>query len=105
MNSHERMKRIVLALALILLCGHSIPAQDDPRAKELEALPRKDRMRIVEKIEGLAGNPRPTGSAKLSGEEKYRLRQGDYRILYSIQDASTTVTIVKIGHRREVYRR
>lgn len=74
-------------------------------AKELEALPRKDRSRIVARIEGLAGNPRPPGSEKLSGEEKYRLRQGDYRILYTIQDADATVTIVKIGHRREVYRR
>ena len=74
-------------------------------AKELEALPKKDRSRIVAKLEGLAGNPRPPGSERLSGEEKYRLRQGDYRVLYSIQDASTTVTIVKIGHRREVYRR
>jgi mRNA interferase RelE/StbE len=73
-------------------------------AGELEALPAKDRRRIVAKIEGLANNPRPPGSEKLSGEEKYRLRQGDYRVLYSIQDASTTVTIVKIGHRREVYR-
>ncbi len=71
-------------------------------AKELEALPRKDRGRIVAKMEGLAGNPRPPGSEKLSGEEKYRLRQGDYRVLYSVQDASTTVTIVKIAHRREV---
>ena len=73
--------------------------------KELETLPRKDRGRIVAKIEGLADHPRPPGSEKLSGEEKYRLRQGDYRVLYSIQDASSTVTVVKIGHRREVYRR
>jgi len=73
-------------------------------ARELEALPAKDRSRIATKIEGLANNPRPPGSEKLSGEEKYRLRQGDYRVLYSIQDVSPTVTIVKIGHRREVYR-
>jgi mRNA interferase RelE/StbE len=72
-------------------------------ARELEALPAKDRGRIVAKIQGLANNPRPPGSEKLSGEEKYRLRQGDYRVLYSVQDASTTVTIVKIGHRREVH--
>ena len=71
----------------------------------MEALPRKDRSRIVAKIEGLADDPRPPGSEKLSGEEKYRLRQGEYRVLYSIQDAGTTVTIVKVGHRREVYRR
>ena len=74
-------------------------------AKELEALPRKDRSRIVAKIKGLADDARPAGWEKLSGEEKYRLRQGEYRVLYSIQDASTTVTIVKIGHRREVCRR
>ena len=73
-------------------------------AKEIEALPMKDRRRIVAKMEALSGNPRPPGSEKLSGEEKYRVRQGDYRVLYSIQDSSTTVTIVKIGHRREVYR-
>ena len=73
-------------------------------AQELEATPRKDRQRIVVKIERLAANPRPRGCEKLSGEEKYRLRQGDYRVLYAIQDSSTTVTIVKIGHRREVYR-
>jgi mRNA interferase RelE/StbE len=73
-------------------------------ARELEAVPAKHRSRIVAKIKGLAGNPRPPGSEKLSGEEKYRLRQGDYRVLCSIQDPSTTVTIVKIRHRREVYR-
>jgi mRNA interferase RelE/StbE len=73
-------------------------------AKELEALPRRDRKRIVTKIGALAMDPRPHGSEKLSGEEKYRLRQGDYRILYSIEDARATVTIVRIGHRREVYR-
>jgi len=74
-------------------------------AKELEAIPRKDRNRIVGKIQGLAANPRPPGSAKLSGEEKYRLRQGDYRVLYFIEEASMTITVVKIGHRREVHRR
>ena len=74
-------------------------------AKELEALPRKDRSRIARKIQSLADNPRPPASEKLSGEEKYRLRQGDYRVLYSVEDSSNTVTIVKIAHRREVYRR
>lgn len=73
-------------------------------AKELETVPRKDRVRIVAKIERLAGDPRPPSSEKLSGEEKYRLRQGDYRILYLIEDANLTITVVKIGHRREVYR-
>ena len=73
-------------------------------AKELEATPKKDRTRLAARIGALATTPRPPGSEKLSGEEKYRIRQGDYRILYLIEDASSTVTIVKIGHRREVYR-
>jgi mRNA interferase RelE/StbE len=74
-------------------------------AQELEALPVKERKRIISRILRLASNPRPSGNEKLSGEEKHRLRQGDYRILYSIDDASRSVTVVKIGHRRDVYRK
>ena len=73
-------------------------------AKELEDVPKPDRLRIVDKIRLLAENPRPHGSKKLSGEEKYRLRQGDYRILYTIDDRIVTVTVVKIGNRRDVYK-
>ena len=73
-------------------------------AKELEATPKKDRQRLAARMRRLATTPRPPGSEKLSGEEKYRIRQGDYRIPYLIGDASSTVTVVKIGHRREVYR-
>ncbi len=73
-------------------------------AKELEAVPQKDRKRIVKRIEGLAAEPRPPGCEKLSGEEKYRLRQGDYRILYEIVDRELIVTVVKLGNRRDVYR-
>jgi mRNA interferase RelE/StbE len=73
-------------------------------AKELEATPKKVRQRLAARIKGLGTTPRPAGSEKLSGEEKYRIRQGDYRILYLIEDARSTVTVVKIGHRREVYR-
>lgn len=73
-------------------------------ARELEELPAKDRHRIVARIQGLAGQSRPPNCEKLAGEEKYRLRQGNYRILYSVDDAATIVTVVKIGHRREVYR-
>jgi len=73
-------------------------------AKELEALPRQDRRRIVTRMQGLVTDPRPLGSEKLSGEEKYRLRQGDYRVLYFIDDTGKTVTIVKIGRRRDIYR-
>ena len=73
-------------------------------AKELEALPKPDRLRIVERIKSLAENPCPSGCEKLTGEEKYRVRQGVYRILYEIHDDIVTVVVVKIGHRREVYR-
>lgn len=73
-------------------------------AKELEALPSKDRQRIVGQIQSLASDPRPHGCEKLSSEDKYRIRQGDYRVLYAVQDADATVVVVKIGHRRDAYR-
>ena len=73
-------------------------------AKEIESLPKTDRLRVVDRIQSLATDPRPVGCTKLSGEEKYRVRQGDYRILYEIQDHELMVTVVRIGHRREVYR-
>ena len=74
-------------------------------AKELEGVPTKDRRRLVARIWALAEDPRPPGSEKLAGDEKYRVRQGDYRILYQIADADLIVTVVRIGHRRDVYRR
>ncbi len=73
-------------------------------ARELENLPLKDRKRVAAKIQRLGSNPRPDGAEKLSGQDKYRLRQGDYRVLYSIDDTQAQVVVVKIGHRREVYR-
>ena len=74
-------------------------------ARELEGVPTKDRQRIVRRIAGLADNPRPVGAERLSGDDKYRIRQGDYRILYEIEDAQLVVAVVRIGNRREVYRR
>lgn len=73
-------------------------------AKELEALPKQDRRRIVEKIASRSSEPRPPGCEKLSGHDHYRIRQGHYRILYEIQDANLVVVVVKVGHRRDVYR-
>lgn len=73
-------------------------------ARELEHVPLKDRRRIVSKIRGLAQDPRPYGSQKLAGNESYRLRQGDYRIVYTVDDAGLGVAIFKIGHRRDIYR-
>ena len=72
--------------------------------KDLEVLPKKDVQRIMEAIRALAVDPRPQQSQKLSGREQYRLRQGAYQILYVIQDDVLIVTVVKVGHRREVYR-
>jgi mRNA interferase RelE/StbE len=73
--------------------------------KELEAVgAKKDRQRIVERILRLADDPRPPGVHKLSGADKYRIRSGDYRVVYSIVDAALTVCVAKVGHRGDVYR-
>lgn len=72
--------------------------------KELRAVPKQDLVRIVRQIQSLVVQPRCPKSEKLSSEEKYRVRQGDWRIVYSIDDESRIVEIVKIGHRREIYR-
>ncbi len=74
--------------------------------KEIEAIPlKRERRRLVERIARLAENPRPVGVEKLSGQEKYRLRQGRYRILYLIEDQNLLVYVVKVGHRKDVYRK
>ena len=76
----------------------------EPVEKDLRLIPKKDLKRILRRIEPLAAEPRPPGSEKLTGQEKYRLRYGRYRILYSIQDKERTVWIVKAGYRKDVYR-
>jgi mRNA interferase RelE/StbE len=72
--------------------------------KELESIPTRDLGRIMERTESLAYDPRPEGSKKLSGEEKYRIRQGSYRILYAIEDDLLIVYVVKVAHRKDVYK-
>ncbi len=72
--------------------------------KEIANLPKPDLERVAQKIRGLAQDPRPHGSEKLKGEEGFRVRQGDYRIVYLIDDARKIVRIIRVGHRREVYR-
>ncbi len=72
--------------------------------KEIERLPRKDMKAVLERIESLSDNPRPHDCKKLSAQEKYRVRCGDYRILYSIGNDILTVFVVKVGHRKDVYR-
>ena len=73
-------------------------------AKELEALQTKDRRRIVSKIQNLADEPRPQGCEKLTGQDRFRLRQGKLRILFEVDDGQQVVTVVKIAHRRDVDR-
>jgi mRNA interferase RelE/StbE len=72
--------------------------------KDFKRIPKKDLIKILKKIETLRDDPRPSGSEKLTGRERYRVRQGKYRIVYSIQDAVLTVWGVKVGHCRDVYR-
>lgn len=75
-------------------------------AKELEAVePQSLRSRIVSKIQALARNPRPSGCEKLAGtEDCYRIRQGDYRVVYTVDDGAVVIEVVRIAHRREAYR-
>ena len=72
--------------------------------KDIENIPRKDRIRIILKIQGLADTPRPQGCEKLTGENRYRIRQGVYRIVYSVTDNELHIIVVKVGHRRDVYK-
>lgn len=72
--------------------------------KDFNSLPKKDIQKILNRIEALREDPRPSGCEKLTGRERYRVRQGRYRIVYSIQDEALTVWVVKVGHRKDVYR-
>lgn len=74
-------------------------------AKDLRPIPKKDVARILERMEALQENPRPVGSEKLSGLERYRIRQGVYRIIYEVNDEVVVITVVKVAHRKHVYRR
>lgn len=75
-------------------------------AREIEKLPtKKERKLIVDRITGLARDPRPAGVEKLTGGDRYRVRRGPYRVVYEVDDTERVVRIVKVGHRREVYRR
>jgi len=72
--------------------------------KELRGLPKEDLARVARRIEQLKNDPRPPGCEKLFDVDCYRVRQGDYRILYTVDDKQRVIEIYKIGHRREVYR-
>ena len=72
-------------------------------AQEIEGLPQKGRVRVIERIHGLAQDPSPPGCKKLSKQEKYRVRQGRYRIFYQLEDDQLLVVVVKVAHREDVY--
>lgn len=74
-------------------------------AKELRKIPKGDLRRIIEKIESLKNDPYPSGAVKLHGSSNlFRIRFGDYRILYEVGSKELTILVIKIGHRREVYK-
>ena len=74
-------------------------------SKDLKKIPSKDIKRILSAIQDLAETPRPPQSKKLSGQERYRLRQGNFRILYSIEDDKLIICVIKVGNRRDVYKK
>ena len=72
--------------------------------KDFRLIPKDDVRRILKRIEALADDPHPMGCEKLSGQERFRVRQGVYRIVYEILDEELVIVVVKVGHRREVHR-
>ena len=74
-------------------------------AKDLRSLPNKDVARLLQRMQALQENPRPVDSEKLSGQERYRIRQGVCRIIYEVADELVVVTVVTVGHRKHVYKR
>lgn len=72
--------------------------------KDFRKIPKKDLQKILSKIQKLGLEPRPSGSEKLTGQELFRIRQGNYRILYSIQDNQLIIWVIKVRHRKGIYR-
>lgn len=72
--------------------------------KDFVVIPKNDLKKILQRVRTLSDDPRPPGCEKLTGRDRYRIRQGRYRIIYSIQDKELTVWVVKVSHRKEVYR-
>jgi len=72
--------------------------------KDFRTIPKEDLKKILQRIEALSDDPRPPGHEKLTAQERYRVRQGLYRIIYSVHDKALTIWIVKVGHRKDVYR-
>ena len=73
-------------------------------SKDTRAIPAGDMKRILQTMKALCDDPRPSGCVKLSGKEYYRIRHGRYRIIYEIEDTRLIVVVIKVGHRRDVYK-
>ena len=72
-------------------------------AKDLRGISKTEVRRLLKRIQALRDEPRPSGCEKLAGKELYRIRQGVYRVVYSVDDAEVVIEVIKVGHRREVY--
>ena len=86
------------------MASYKVEIKKSVRKKDLSSIPKDDVERIVKRIKSLAEDPYPPGASRLSGRSEWRIRQGDYRILYIVEESVATVIVVKVGHRREVYR-
>jgi mRNA interferase RelE/StbE len=87
------------------MASYKVEISKGVRKKDLPLIPKADVLKIVKRIENLADNPFPEGSIRLKGREEWRIRQGNYRILYVVEQEVVTVYVVKVGHRREIYRK
>jgi mRNA interferase RelE/StbE len=85
------------------MAGYSLFIKESVQ-KDLQGIPKKDVRKILTRIKSLAHDPRPLDGEKLTGQDRYRLRQGRYRIVYAVQDREHAVTVVTVGHRKDVYR-
>ena len=83
---------------------YNIEINKKVRKKDFSAIPLKDMQKIIKRIEKLSENPYPDDAVRLTGREEWRIRQGDYRILYIVSEKIITIFVVKVGHRREVYK-
>lgn len=87
------------------MASYKVELSKNVRKKDLPNLPKSDVAKIVKRIESLADNPFPEGAIRLKGREEWRIRQGNYRILYLVQYEIVTIFVVKVGHRREIYKK
>ena len=87
------------------MASYKVEISKSVRKKDLPSIPKADVAKIVKRIESLADNPFPEGAIRLKGREEWRIRQGDYRILYVVASDIVTVFVIKVGHRREIYRK